>query len=1566
LKKPQRVTTLLLCSLLLIAFSTQVILHLSQIDPNTWIFTSSEDKQVDPLRKEIPKTNNPSEYGIIPLSDNLRSPYARIVNPLQEYLPEDSIRVKNRFQPFEFNGTSLEGYALVQQTIMLFLSKNGTRPDPLNTTLHSSWINDHWIINDSTNGIPQYPGGPAISDNLDHGVLDVIFQIPDIITLNNQYNIVPGDLVEIYQFYPSGNITSQMQGLDPFGFSDTFNLSAYASISPIDYITQGTGGGNSRLRQGDNGSTILNARWGTDNIPDVEVGVTLHDASDDSVIANGSLGFAINLYNVTTGSTSKYTDNNGNLKLFLDTTYPTTPLGSYYFNVTGDFTGTGYNTSHPSNITFVYIPFTIANDMDNVTIELISARGYTTNKDIDDTVPGSLDPPNENITIVTFRVTATNYYTGSNYYPAGVPVNITLDNFPYGITLSIVNGLTNGSSYWFITNATGYITCNITANFPPTFQDKIVNITAVANFQNNIAPSYPMVRIHRFMHSNNPVHREYASDSHLISIDPDFWVGDVRVIYINTSDIRPGESARLVLEVFSDQSEPGTIFKKVPVNITLDPSISGVTITVINPDPYIPGYYYFTNASGMIEVEISTDIGTTPATVQDVIFNVTVDFQNDSNWRWIGTQYSGFNTPAEFNKSWHTELFSNNLDIDPQYFIGEIFLPGGSPNATRIQQNETIQFEFGVRLRFDKDNVLVDPVDIINGINGINISILINGTATQAGLLAIHAMEVAEGSLSQNTSLSIVIFTIKTNISAIIETLEADYNITAIADFGAAKSLIYNLTHPTVPGNALPGKWINGTDSSNQISKVTYIFTVKNVDRILTRIESIVDSTHSDAGKSGEYWEVYRGTTRITVNGTYKDRDRRAIVGRQLTISINYTQGASIITQDITTVTTGSSGNFTKAFNLSTSLPLKDITIFARDTDTPAPVPQEDRVGIEKVRLMSEINLNYVISGVKGNALYIGQPMTVSGQLTDDQDVIISNLTEFNSPNRLSLLGWNHTTKVIEGATDTTGIDGSGNYNLNYVVPGGFIGDLLYINLSVTAGPNLLHYRPILISTPYNIYRNIKLSSLQIHLDNGTNVPATPGNTYLIKDITLRNFSISGTLQDLKDRPLRDKTIRHTWNFIQATTDVSSLGGFSLPYSFPGWNNITVVWTLEHITDNNVVLATSFTLYLKWEVYDTTPPIIEITSPTYYGETIPNQPTIRFYVNVTDPDNVTGYVSGGLDTTSVKIWIDGTSYNMIQEVGSLFYYDWTPLDTTDGLEYNVTFTAWDNALLEGSIYRNTIIDVVNPSATINSPNEYGNGYVEVPSNGIVIISGTITDSGSITGQNSGIDASSVYVTIGPLNESVINVYNDSTFEFDWVIILDVDDIDLIRRDDRFSSYYQWDITLSFRDNAGNLGLQTLTVMLDNERPALEITNIDQIPTAIDDELVIDVQFNDSISGIWTDKLRFELVFNDTQTVVLAFGGNDQDHVVLNTDSATFILKRSDFSDNELEYGDYIIRVSILDNTGNKQVIETDIFAYRRPGAQINFLAIIFGAPVALVLGTGLAVLYERYKATRGI
>lgn len=1552
LKKVQHVTTLLLFSLLLIAFSTQIFMHLYQIDFNTSLSSSSGEKDVFPLRKKGPMPIIPPGYGIIPLSGDIRNLFASIVNPEPEYFPGENIRVRNRFEPPEFAGTSKEGWALVQQEIMIFLSTDGTRPsypDPLNTTIpsHSSWMTDHWIQSNSTNGVwENYPvPGAAISSNITYGILDTTFTIPDISTLQTQYGIQPGDIVEIYQYYPSGNETSWMQDLDPFGFSDTFTYSAYASLSSQGLVNDASN--DETFRQGENATATLKAQSGLNDVENVSISVTLYD-STDNVIANGTDDIWYYLRDES-GNPNTTTNVNGELTLIVNTSYPVSPEGSYYFNVSGDFRWTGYNTSNyvdpnpDTNWDNITLGFTIANEMDIVTLNYISAlpKGE---------YPGDppLDPPNANITIVRFQAVAT-YAYGGTYNPVNLPVNATLENRPSGVSLTVANSFSS-SGYWGYTDSSGFIEFNITVNFPYLWLDIIRNLKAIANLQNTSAPIYPPSLPHRFM--RNSTNGLNATASQQISIDPDFWLGDTQVFTINTTAIRPGEAARVKFEVYSSNN-PSTKFNNVPVNITLTESITGVTLNVIN-SPAGPGYYY-TDSSGILTVDVETTLST-PTTIQIINFTLTLDFENDSNVRWIGNLNKGIDTIENFNSTWSIKTIRMitppfRLTIDPQYFIGSIFVPSGGVNATRIQQNETIEIEFNLELTFEKTGL-----PVVSLISGVNISIEINGSIQPD---VDYYMSVVEP-LSQNSTDSIVTYTIRTNISG--ETPEADYNVTAIANFSAAQSLTYNLSHSTVPSGELPGRWVKGTEPSG-ISKFTQFFTVKNVDRIITRIESIVDSTHSDAGKSGAYYEVYRGTTRITVNGTYKNRKQEPLIGKSLTISLNYTQAATPITVDLATTSTNGIGFFTVAFNLSTSLPLKDTIIFARDTGMSAPDPQEDRVGIENVRLMSSVNLNYAFSDVNGNALYIGQPISILGQLRDDQNVVITNTTEFLG--RLSLLGWNATTKQIVGTEDTTGIDINGNYNLNYQVPGSFIGDELYINLSVTAGPNLSHYRPINIGTPFNIYRGFNVSSLLLHPNNVSSIPVNPGDTCLIKGIDLRNFSISGVLLDLKGRPLGDKMIRHTWNLFVDLVNSSIGGGFSLQYSFPGWNNITVVWIFEHVLDNGTIAPTTFSLTLIWEVYDTTAPTLEIISPIYYDNTIPDQPIITYILNVTDPNYLTGYVSGGLDNTSVTIWINGTDYTMIQGAGSLFSYNWTPSDTTDGVKYNITVSARDLGNLQGTtgtIW--TVVDVVNPIVTINF-DENDNNYVIVKPDGYVTISGTITDTGSITGWNSGIDNASVRILIHPtsdpgdivLNESVILTLNSYSFEWS-VFTLDNDQPNRVTD---FTSTGFWTISLICRDNAGNEVPTPKALILDDEAPLVEIDNVVEWPEKIDEELNITVSFHDytSQTGIWIEKLRFELVVNETGEVIETITYDDS-RINITDDGATLFLDVS-----ELENDLYYVRVIIFDNTGNKGE-KIEFFRIGHPGPQFPLLYYIILAPIALVGGFGLAVLYERFKASRGM
>jgi len=1545
LKKVQHVTTFLLFSLLLIAFSTQITMHLYQIDLYSSPYSSSGEKYVFPLRKKGPMPIIPPGYGIIPLSGDRRNPFASIVSPEPEYFPGESIRVRNRFEPPEFAGTSKEGWALVQQEIIIFLSEDGTRPDPLNTTIHSSWVSDHWIKNTTTNGVPEnYPDpGAAISSDINHGIIDTTFTIPDINTLDTKYGIQPGELVEIYQYYPSGNETSWMQDLDPFGFSDPFTFSAYASLSSQGLVNDAST--DETFRQGENATATLKAQSGLIDVENVSISVTLYD-SIDNVIANGTDNIWYYLRDES-GNPNTTTNVNGELTLIVNTSYPVSPEGTYYFNVSGDFRWTIYNTSNydgadpVTNWDNITIGFTIENKMDIVTLNYISAlpKGE---------YPGDppLDPPNANITIVRFQAVAT-YAYGGTYNPVNLPVNATLENKPSGVNLTVANGFSS-SGFWGYTDSSGFIEFNITVNFPYLWYDIISNFKAIADLQSTSAPTYPPSPPHRFMrNSTNGIN---ATASQQISIDPDFWLGDTALYSINTTAIRPGEAARVEFIVFS-ANDPTKKFNDVPVNITLTESITGVTLNVISLQDR-PGYY-LTDSSGILVVDVETTISTSK-TIQTINFTVTLDFENDSQDQWIGNQHYANNSFANFNITWRVKTFKMTtppfeLTIDPQYFIGNITYPP-TVNATRIQQNETLQIDYGLNLEFFNTGDLVYP-----SINGVNISILINGTTPSA-----WDMTVTPATF-QFSSASSVTFYIETNSST---PEEADYYITAAADFATAQSLTYNISHDSVPGGELPGIWVNSSYPDGY-SYLNFSFKVKNVERITTNIKSVSDPIHVDEGlKPSGYWEVYRDSTTITIEGIYKDSGGDPL-SRPITISYNYTVASVTHTRFLANDATDSYGLFETSFTLSgVTTPLLDITIYAWDSSNPS--IQEDRVGVDNIRVVSTTNLNYAVSGVKGDALYIGQTISVSGQLTDDQGDVINKTNEFTSPDRLSLVGWNATTKQEVGIKDFTGIDINGRYTLNYQVPGSFIGDELYINLSVTTGPNLLHYRPINASRSFNIYRGYKVGSLQLHPNNGSSsgISVNPGNTYLIRGIDLRTFSVSGEIQDLKGRTLNYKTIRHTWNLNQNSTDVNSVGGFSLQYSFPGWNNITVVWSLEHILDNGTILPTTFSLTLIWEVYDTTAPTLDIISPIYYDNTIPDQPIITYILNVTDPNYLNGYVSGGLDNTSVTIWINGTDHNMIQGAGSLFSYNWTPSDTTDGVKYNITVSARDLGNLKGTtgtIW--TVIDVVYPKVIINV-DENDNNYVVVKENGNVTISGTITDADSITGWNSGVDNASVRILIhlpgkndtAFLNESVLVTLNDYSFE--WIVFVIVND--LPSRVPAFT-IERWDITLICRDNAGNERRETKTIKLDNQAPYLVIDNVAEWPERIDEELNITVSFYDyaSQTGIWIDTLRFELVLNETGEVIETI--NYDDSRINMTDSGAILILNVSGLENDL----YYVRVIICDNTGNKGVI-SEFFTVHHPGIPFDLLYYIILAPFALGGGFGLAVLYERLKASRGM
>ena len=264
--------------------------------------------------------DSPSHYSI-----------AEIVDEAPSYFPGDSIHIRNRFSSAQ-TGT----WAVVSQVVQIFLHKS----DYTNYT-----DIDHLVATAVTNGSVE-PDAPAISPNPDEGWIDISFTIPELTNLSTRYGIAPGDNVSIYQYYPGGseNTTAMIENILPIAFSDYFNLSGYSIISPVFPGFINPASGNNSFRQGENASVILKSSSGPDNVSNVGITVTLHYTSDNGTIANNSNGMTYFLRDVVSGNPSTQTDVNGEIELIIITSLTTTAEDNYFFNITGDFTGTGYVT----------------------------------------------------------------------------------------------------------------------------------------------------------------------------------------------------------------------------------------------------------------------------------------------------------------------------------------------------------------------------------------------------------------------------------------------------------------------------------------------------------------------------------------------------------------------------------------------------------------------------------------------------------------------------------------------------------------------------------------------------------------------------------------------------------------------------------------------------------------------------------------------------------------------------------------------------------------------------------------------------------------------------------------------------------------------------------------------------------------------------------------------------------------------------------------------------------------------------------------------------------------------
>ncbi|MHA2136818.1 MAG: hypothetical protein ACW98G_02950 [Candidatus Hodarchaeales archaeon] len=1657
-------------------------------------FNISQESQsgrdfVTSLRNPNLDTNPLPQSGIYRNKDSQNSPYFAIaeIEPNKAiYFPEETMSVTNRF-----NSAQTGSYAIVSQVIYLYLNSS---------TISNLSDTTHLIATAVTNGT-HAENFPAISNDPTYGIIDVSFTIPEMTNLTTRYGISPGDTVSIFQYYPGGstNTTAKIENVDPFAKIDYFTISGFSTLAEEIPGFVNTASGDNTFRQGEEATVVLKAQSGTTPISGLTVDIELHDGTTHVLIPNGNQGINYNLLDMATSFPNTTTDTNGELRLNVTTTFPTTPENDYYFilNTTIDtadgFTENFDGSNNATNYADSTTNFTISNEIDIASVEFVSA------------VPSPpIAPPNENSTLVTFRINLDYAYTTDIYQVSGIPVNATLNSYPTGVNLQFATGFIDNGTGWAMTNTTGHIQFVITAGFPIPYQLKTPTITAVADLRSNNAPagSYPSSypnNPHRFMRSSTGM-VTVSSAGNIISIDPDFWIGDISLNSITATSIRPGESATLVFEVNTTYA-PLVDLVGVPVKIELNETIAGVSLSFnASRNPLYANGYRYTDSTGMIEVTVNSIYLTTYEVLKDIILDLTVDFENDSQARWIGHDNSGTATFAEFDNSW-TSAQDTSLTIDPDFTFYEIILASTNESGdTVIRPNDVIEVTFRVRSEVggtglgnvDVNVVLVAPVP-----NGVSLAyvgptftdgsgyitvrvtttystpkysnIVLNATAdlttdsgtwlvgqkaTNTNFFSITSYSDVEETIQVNpqyffgeiraypadnpisrigqTEWINIEFTLylsgvgtvypdinDINVSITVDgnlpgdanmnvipvasfqdssgskaifslqptgsTPEKWYTVNATAHFGDAQGLTYNITHSTVPSGSLSGVWVNGSHT-DLISLTTFNFEVKNIDRIQVLIQDpvndISDVTHSDVGLnvSTSYYEIYRGTTYINISGSYYDPVAGlGIPSTTVRISFNTTIAPQTFT--LANVVTNSNGEFWANISIPTSIPLQDIQIYGWDPTSPT--PQENRNPITNIRLISRVFIpNYSLSGYNGNAIFVGESVTSSGTIRDDQGVIVDS-NQFTG--LIRIIGWDTTQEV---GTVTVGSLSSGSFSLTYQIPiQTYPANSIAIRAKVIWGPGLIHYRPRIVQLTVNVYDDISINSFEIYLiANDSIIPITDGNTYNILGDQHRDILIFGYLEDQIGRGLSGKELNDDWNG-STRMIVSGVGGyFSSGQPFTGFNNVTWIWSLNHVLDNGTTLSKTFTVSFNWVALDGTLPDISIVTPTDI-ETIalPNTPTTTIVADIFDPDMSTGpgYVSLGLNTSSITITIGGVSAPMVNIGGSLYSFDWDTSSVGDTVFF-ISITALDFANNLGNVSFYAVIDVVLPTVTINVPftTVQTTDYATMNANGDILISGNLIDASSNTSRNSEINASSAQLIIRPQGGATVSTldFNDisatsNSFNYNWNIF---DSTTLTRIALFDTPNTNWELVLTITDNAGNIKQTILTVVLENNNPVA--STVSEPPSQITGgTLEFIVTFYDLLSGINENFSRFVLYDANDDSILQIYNFNSSEVTLIDDSTVNLTLNAEDLND-----GHYLVRLTVFDNVGNSGIVESNDFnillpvtttttpplttttppggpGVLRPIDLIQFLLLDI---IALGSGIGIAVIFEKVKARR--
>lgn len=1120
---------------------------------------------------------------------------------------------------------------------------------------------------------------------------------------------------------------------------------------------------------------------------------------------------------------------------------------------------------------------------------------------------------------------------------SGVPVNVSLTSSIPGLSLTgyaAFNPIYNLTHHY--SSAAGNITVFLSSTYLVTPEVRTAITFAIkADFlfdgsETNIGE----------YHSDTDTWANYENSWSTLSlpnsifIDPNFDEATISLLSVNDSDqvIRPGDNITLTYIVRNSTSSP---LKDIPVKIELNEDYAGLGIQISifnlvnNPATVgLPGYYN-TSDSGTIIILLETSLTLTPYD-QDIYLKGVADFTAISHdgtpySKWlVGTEPSTSNFRSAMSYSNLTAI--SHISVDPQYLYAEIIIQGipNNPTVSRVQQTESLSVTFEV-----------SPLagTISSGWDNVKVTLYINDTDGSDNFMQIV------GGQEKYTNDNLVKYTIDTNVSG--ATPEGIYNIVAQVDYLNDESTIYNITHPTVPSGELLGVWLRGTDH-NEYDNTSFVLTVKNQDTLRVNVKSVNDLSHTDEGLSNGFWEVYRGTTRIYLNGTYKDISLDPVQGRTLEIRFRYTTGGDTSTNHTitgATATTDSSGNFEVDFLLDASLIINDLEIFAEDTST----AEEAQVSVSNIRLVSQIDITDMQlfrsgSNLLGtNYVHAGESFRVNGTTRDEFGNIV---TDSELDNHIVFSGWNGST--IWGDFINTSV---GSYNEFYEIPANYASTIFYIRVNITDDGSVTHYRTTYNEKLINIYQNIGFN-LSVWIEGAYNDSYITNTTINVENIGLQLIRIDLVLFDnLTKNPLADKTVIITWKDdspIIITVDQN--GEYSGNYYLnegDDYSNISM-YTVVHQTDNGTALTPSTSLSFDWFYHFR----LEIDSSNTYENfgTLLDNTTI--YIKGEVNDSVTNYVTAidistglPLDNQNINIqW--GTLLPQVDptdgsgETSSEIY-----LLTVDGGFQNLTidFSAYleinNLQVLElyTITYDWTVYDITSPDIVILT-NDFTINQTILSNSSTVTIRIQVEDP-SDTHASNGLDKTTVNIIIDSSPYLMIDI-GLNVFEYTW----DTDNL--------LDKFYE--IYFTAEDNVGNSNTTEIVLIgMDKIKP--KITQIEIRRN--NDYLEINTTGYAIITGIITSSHNMDLGIDitdlnsvvltlinyDTQAIVSSFNSSNEELTFIQLSSTTYnftfiwqlvnntydsdnIEKISPFTETE----NWRINVQTTDRAGNIKNNETDV------------------------------------------